>query len=117
MVGGLADWFAVTALFRRPLGLPIPHTALIPQRKAQLGEQPRRLRHRELLDPGHTSSSGCARRDPSPRSPVGLATREVAERISHELAVGAAAAVAAPDEADVTAPPSTWPPCTRLAVP
>ena len=30
MVGGLADWFAVTALFRRPLGLPIPHTALIP---------------------------------------------------------------------------------------
>src|SRR5213594_4534718 len=30
LVGGLADWFAVTALFRRPLGLPIPHTALIP---------------------------------------------------------------------------------------
>ena len=39
MVGGLADWFAVTALFRRPLGLPIPHTALIPTRKAQLGAQ------------------------------------------------------------------------------
>lgn len=37
MVGGLADWFAVTALFRRPLGLPIPHTALIPTRKDQLG--------------------------------------------------------------------------------
>ena len=30
MVGGLADWFAVTALFRHPLGLPIPHTAIIP---------------------------------------------------------------------------------------
>ncbi len=30
IIGGLADWFAVTALFRRPLGLPIPHTALIP---------------------------------------------------------------------------------------
>src|SRR6184192_1841226 len=30
IVGGLADWFAVTAIFRRPLGLPIPHTALIP---------------------------------------------------------------------------------------
>src|SRR5919205_113630 len=30
IVGGLADWFAVTALFRHPLGLPIPHTALIP---------------------------------------------------------------------------------------
>lgn len=38
MVGGLADWFAVTALFRRPLGIPIPHTALIPTRKRQLGD-------------------------------------------------------------------------------
>jgi uncharacterized membrane-anchored protein YjiN (DUF445 family) len=37
MVGALADWFAVTALFRRPLGLPIPHTAIIPNRKAALG--------------------------------------------------------------------------------
>src|SRR5215471_4407326 len=33
MVGGVADWFAVTALFRRPLGLPIPHTAVIVERK------------------------------------------------------------------------------------
>src|SRR5438270_10557957 len=38
MVGGLADWFAVTALFRRPLGLPIPHTAIIRERKDQFGE-------------------------------------------------------------------------------
>src|SRR4051812_20046240 len=38
MVGGLADWFAVVALFRRPLGLPIPHTAVIPERKDQFGE-------------------------------------------------------------------------------
>jgi uncharacterized membrane-anchored protein YjiN (DUF445 family) len=37
MVGGLADWFAVTALFRRPLGLPIPHTAIIPTKKDALG--------------------------------------------------------------------------------
>jgi uncharacterized membrane-anchored protein YjiN (DUF445 family) len=37
MVGALADWFAVTALFRHPLGLPIPHTALIPTRKDALG--------------------------------------------------------------------------------
>jgi uncharacterized membrane-anchored protein YjiN (DUF445 family) len=37
LVGGLADWFAVTALFRRPLGLPVPHTALIPTRKDALG--------------------------------------------------------------------------------
>ena len=37
MVGALADWFAVTALFRRPLGLPIPHTEIIPTRKDTLG--------------------------------------------------------------------------------
>ena len=38
MVGGLADWFAVTALFRRPLGLPIPHTAIIPQNKDRIAD-------------------------------------------------------------------------------
>lgn len=38
MVGALADWFAVTALFRHPLGLPIPHTAIIPNKKDQLGD-------------------------------------------------------------------------------
>ena len=37
LIGGIADWFAVTALFRRPLGLPIPHTAVIPRQKARLG--------------------------------------------------------------------------------
>jgi len=37
LVGGIADWFAVTALFRRPLGLPIPHTAIIPHQKERLG--------------------------------------------------------------------------------
>ncbi len=38
MVGGLADWFAVTALFRRPLGLPIPHTAIVVERKDRFAE-------------------------------------------------------------------------------
>jgi len=37
LVGGVADWFAVTALFRHPLGLPIPHTAIIPNQKERLG--------------------------------------------------------------------------------
>jgi len=37
MVGALADWFAVTALFRHPLGLRIPHTAIIPTRKDEIG--------------------------------------------------------------------------------
>ncbi|WP_439592112.1 DUF445 domain-containing protein [Microbacterium sp.] len=38
MVGALADWFAVTALFRHPLGIPIPHTAIIPNRKDEIGQ-------------------------------------------------------------------------------
>ncbi|MCL2541036.1 MAG: DUF445 domain-containing protein [Nocardioidaceae bacterium] len=38
MVGAMADWFAVTALFKHPLGLPIPHTALVPKRKDDLGK-------------------------------------------------------------------------------
>ena len=38
MIGGMADWFAVTALFRHPLGLPIPHTAIIPRKKDVLGK-------------------------------------------------------------------------------
>ena len=37
LIGGLADWFAVVALFRRPLGLPIPHTGVIPARKDDIG--------------------------------------------------------------------------------
>jgi uncharacterized membrane-anchored protein YjiN (DUF445 family) len=38
MVGGMADWFAVTALFRHPLGIPIPHTAIIPRNKDRIGD-------------------------------------------------------------------------------
>src|SRR6478609_10512225 len=37
MVGALADWFAVTALFRHPMGVPVPHTAIIPKRKNEIG--------------------------------------------------------------------------------
>src|SRR5919205_3681366 len=38
LVGGLADWFAVTALFRHPLGIPIPHTALLPKNREKVSE-------------------------------------------------------------------------------
>lgn len=51
MVGGLADWFAITALFRRPLGLPIPHTALIPLRKADIGRSLGNFVRDNFLDP------------------------------------------------------------------
>ncbi|HZT88624.1 MAG TPA: DUF445 domain-containing protein [Stellaceae bacterium] len=49
LVGGLADWFAVTALFRRPLGLPIPHTAILPANRDRIGEGLARFLDRHFL--------------------------------------------------------------------
>src|SRR5258705_5982598 len=51
IVGGLADWFAVTALFRHPLGLPIPHTALIPSQKDAIGRSLGNFVRDQFLDP------------------------------------------------------------------
>lgn len=51
MVGGLADWFAVTALFRRPLGLPIPHTAIIPVNKDRIADSMARFLRENFLTP------------------------------------------------------------------
>ena len=51
MVGALADWFAVVALFRHPLGIPIPHTAIIPTRKDELGDAMARFIDDHFLDP------------------------------------------------------------------
>lgn len=50
-VGALADWFAVVALFRRPLGLPIPHTAIIPANKARIGDNLALFVRDHFLDP------------------------------------------------------------------
>jgi uncharacterized membrane-anchored protein YjiN (DUF445 family) len=51
MVGGLADWFAVTALFRRPLGLPIPHTAIIPVNKDRIADSMAAFLRENFLTP------------------------------------------------------------------
>ena len=51
MVGALADWFAVTALFRHPLGIPIPHTAIIPRQKDRLGQSLANFVRRNFLTP------------------------------------------------------------------
>ena len=51
MVGGLADWFAVTALFRRPLGLPIPHTAIIPSNKDRIADSMANFLRENFLTP------------------------------------------------------------------
>src|SRR3954465_2676138 len=54
-VGGIADWFAVTALFRHPLGLPIPHTAIIPRQKARLGRALGRFVAGHVITPAEVS--------------------------------------------------------------
>jgi len=51
VVGALADWFAVVALFRRPLGLPFPHTAIIPSNKARIGDQLALFVREHFLEP------------------------------------------------------------------
>ncbi|MFK5047893.1 DUF445 family protein, partial [Klebsiella pneumoniae] len=66
VVGGLADWFAVTALFRRPLGLPIPHTAIIPTHKDRIGEGLGRFVERHFLDPALVADR-LRRSDPAAR--------------------------------------------------
>ena len=60
MVGGLADWFAVTALFRHPLGLPIPHTAIIPRNKDRIGEALANFLAREFPHPVRSSRGACS---------------------------------------------------------
>ncbi|MDT4899991.1 MAG: hypothetical protein QOJ78_921, partial [Pseudonocardiales bacterium] len=101
MVGGLADWFAVTALFRRPLGLPIPHTALIPTRKDQLGAQLGDFVTTNFL----TTQNVVERLRVArliPTLAAQLATPEVAARISRETTVAITAALQAVEDEDVT---------------
>jgi len=102
MVGGLADWFAVTALFRWPLGLPIPHTALIPTRKDALG--------RSLGDFVGTNFLGeevvrRRLRGAAVAARVGswLARPASAERVAGELAVAVRAATDVLRDEDVQA--------------
>src|SRR5437763_12662699 len=98
MVGGLADWFAVTALFRHPLGIPIPHTAIVAQRKDRIG--------RSL---GNFVGNNFLARDVIARQLAGikigertarwLSEPEHQERVARAIAAGVArAAEAMPDD-------------------
>jgi uncharacterized membrane-anchored protein YjiN (DUF445 family) len=66
LIGGIADWFAVTALFRHPLGIPIPHTALIPRSKDEIGRGLAEFVQQNFLDPANLrqwlTDAGIARR-------------------------------------------------------
>ena len=70
MVGALADWFAVTALFRHPMGLPIPHTAIIPTRKDAIGSSLSEFVATNFLsEAGGPGEAGRASRWPSGSAP------------------------------------------------
>ncbi len=101
MVGGLADWFAVTALFRHPLGVPIPHTALIPNRKDQLGAQLGEFVTTNFLTPANVIERLRAARL-VPTLAAQLATPDIAARISRETATAVVAALSAVDDDEVT---------------
>jgi len=101
LVGGLADWFAVTALFRHPLGLPIPHTALIPTRKDQLGAQLGDFVTTNFLTSANVVDRlGDARLIPTLAGQ--LAAPDVAQRIGRETTVAIAAALQTINNDDVT---------------
>nr|WP_129842367.1 DUF445 family protein [Streptomyces sp. RFCAC02] len=102
MVGALADWFAVTALFRHPLGLRIPHTAIIPTKKDQLGQSLGDFVGENFLAAGvvrdRLAAIGIAG-----RLGTWLARPENAERVTRELATAVRGGLTVLRDADVQA--------------
>jgi uncharacterized membrane-anchored protein YjiN (DUF445 family) len=96
MVGGLADWFAVTALFRRPLRLPIPHTALIPRQKDELATKLGEFVTGYFLTP-EALQEQVAEADVISRLGAWLAEADHASAVARELASAAGGALAALD--------------------
>jgi uncharacterized membrane-anchored protein YjiN (DUF445 family) len=102
MVGGLADWFAVTALFRSPLGLPIPHTAIIPTRKDALGRSLESFVASNFLS-ADVVRDKVIRAQVSARVGAWLSDPAHAARVSNELATATRAAIRVLRDEDVTA--------------
>jgi uncharacterized membrane-anchored protein YjiN (DUF445 family) len=101
MVGACADWFAVTALFRRPLGLPIPHTAILPRSKARIGEALGDFIAHNFLDP-RLLDEKLRRAEPARRLSGWLADSRNVDALSRRLAALAPELVrATPDLAEL----------------
>ncbi|MGM1016925.1 MAG: DUF445 domain-containing protein [Actinomycetota bacterium] len=100
MVGALADWFAVTALFRRPLGLPIPHTAIIPNRKDEIGRSLGEFVETNFLS-AEVVREKLARTAIAQRAGEWLRVEENAERLAGEGATVATAVLNALSDDDV----------------
>ncbi|MFJ9795043.1 DUF445 domain-containing protein [Streptomyces sp. NPDC101145] len=102
MVGALADWFAVTALFRRPMGLPIPHTAIIPMKKDQLGESLGTFVGENFLSAGVVRTRLHAL-DVAGRLGAWLSEPAHADRVTAELSTALRGALTVLRDADVQA--------------
>src|SRR5256884_4699962 len=89
LVGGLADWFAVTALFKHPLGIPIPHTAIVATRKERIGQILGNFVQNHFLS-RDVISVNLRRVHPAERGAQWLADREHARQISRQFASGLA---------------------------
>src|SRR6266536_5524505 len=93
LVGGLADWFAVTALFRHPLGLPIPHTAIVATRKERIGQILGNFVQNHFLS-RDVIAANLRRVHPAERAAQWLADREHARQFSRQFAGGLAKTLA-----------------------
>lgn len=100
MVGALADWFAVTALFRHPLGIPIPHTAIIPSRKDEIGRTLGEFVETEFLR-GDVVRTKLEQTAIAARLGEWLSTPEHAERVAAEASLMAAGVLQALSDEEV----------------
>ena len=100
LIGGLADWFAVTALFRRPLGLPIPHTAIMQTQKDRVGRILGNFVQNHFLSRAVLDARLAGIR-PAERLSNWLGQPEQRRRLARQLAGGLARAVQALPEAEV----------------
>lgn len=100
MVGGIADWFAVTALFRHPLGIPIPHTAIVPSRKDRIGTALGNFVQRNFLT-REVVASKLAAMKLGERAAQWLARPENSRRLARAAAHGLSGAVGVMRDEDV----------------
>jgi uncharacterized membrane-anchored protein YjiN (DUF445 family) len=102
MVGGIADWFAVTALFRHPLGLPIPHTAIVASRKDRIGTALGNFVQRNFLTRDVVAGK-IAAMQLGDRAAQWLARPENSRRLARHAAHGLSGAVSVMHDDDVQA--------------
>ena len=102
MVGGIADWFAVTALFRHPMGIPIPHTAIVPSRKDRIGTALGNFVQRNFLT-REVVSGKIAAMQLGNRAAQWLARPENSRRLARHAAHGLSGAVGVLRDDDVQA--------------